>query len=500
MASTTPILGLKKPGTTEYYNIADDNGNMDLIDAAVGVRILKSEISELLMGARNINLVNGGELRWGIVANTFSWSKIMSIYPAGGKLLVGGVVIRSINIAIGTAVLANAGDCMYITIPATDGATAPVAVAQFNAITGTDKLILAVRDSDACLELLGGGWITYGTIVEAGGKRDNYIPKSIVTAANDFIVGSGNNAVAKKTLAETKTILGISTLDTLPITAGTAPTFTATQTDFTLVAGRRITVKFHVVSAAVSTLNVNALGAKGLKKPDGTDITNIKAGVYTFVYDGTSFIVQGEGASGNAVASDLLSGKTASTDAGEITGTMANRAGDNAAIANSVSGITLKLRPPSGFFDGVDDNVTITDADFIAANIKAGVDLFGLAGTLPLGKRIAVFKPVKQAYTFAIGRTITVAHGLAWTPSIIFAFTDCTEDTSVSGNQFAGLRVINGADYGNKLGTNNPGNTSLNNYHVYNITHDGTNITCYLYNLYPEGNTRNLSPIFVCIE
>jgi hypothetical protein len=37
----------------------------------------------------------------------------------------------------------------------------------------------------------------------------NRISKTIVTAANDFIVGSANATVAKKTLAETKTILGV---------------------------------------------------------------------------------------------------------------------------------------------------------------------------------------------------------------------------------------------------------------------------------------------------
>lgn len=58
------------------------------------------------------------------------------------------------------------------------------------------------------------------------------------------------------------------------------------------------------------------------------------------------------------------------------------RQGDNVALASSVSGTTLKLRPPAGIYDGVDDNVTLTDADFIAGNIKSGVNLFGVAGSL----------------------------------------------------------------------------------------------------------------------
>ena len=55
-------------------------------------------------------------------------------------------------------------------------------------------------------------------------------------------------------------------------------------------------------------------------------MTNLKAGgIYTLRYNGVNFILQGEGASGDATASDLLSGKTASTDAGEITGTIPSK-------------------------------------------------------------------------------------------------------------------------------------------------------------------------------
>ncbi len=46
------------------------------------------------------------------------------------------------------------------------------------------------------------------------------------------------------------------------------------------------------------TINVNGLGAKSVKKPNGNDVAagNLKAGsVYTVRYNGTSFILQGEG-------------------------------------------------------------------------------------------------------------------------------------------------------------------------------------------------------------
>ena len=93
--------------------------------------------------------------------------------------------------------------------------------------------------------------------------------------------------------------------------------------------------------------------------------------------------------SGTALAQYVLEPYTFTNNDGvEYTGTMPNRAGDTAAIASSVSGTTLKLRASTGFRDGVDDNVTITDADFLASNIKIGVDLLGLVGTLSNVKSI----------------------------------------------------------------------------------------------------------------
>jgi hypothetical protein len=92
-----------------------------------------------------------------------------------------------------------------------------------------------------------------------------------------------------------------------------------------LVAGFSLRFKNDIANTGAVTLNVNGLGAKAIVKNGGVALSsgNLKAGgLYTVAYDGTSFILQGEGGSGNAVASDLLSGKTATTDAGEITGTM----------------------------------------------------------------------------------------------------------------------------------------------------------------------------------
>lgn len=110
---------------------------------------------------------------------------------------------------------------------------------------------------------------------------------------------------------------------------------------------------------------------------------------------------------GSATAPDVDAGKTFyNTNAKtKITGTKVNRAGDNACLASSVSGTTLKLRAPAGSYDGVDDNVTITDADFVEANIANGINLFGKAGTL-------VGAPSHGSQAFTSGGTFTVPTGV----------------------------------------------------------------------------------------
>lgn len=77
-----------------------------------------------------------------------------------------------------------------------------------------------------------------------------------------------------------------------------------TANGFSLVEGARITVKFaNANTATTPTLKINTEDAKPLVKADGTAFKSIKAGIYSFVYDGSGFIVQGEG--GDLTDTDL---------------------------------------------------------------------------------------------------------------------------------------------------------------------------------------------------
>lgn len=221
-------------------------------------------------------------------------------------------------------------------------------------------------------------------------------------------------------------------------TAGTATAYTLTLNPVppALVAGLCVAVKVHVTSGANPTINVNGLGAKAIKKAEGNSVSLVSGGVYTMRYDGTAFILQGEGGEyGTASASQVLTGYSIGTANGIVAGTMPNRAGDTAALASSVSGTTLKLRASQGYRDGVDDNVTITDANFLAKFIQKDVQLFGLVGTLePLNYALGSVSPTGSLPFSAYNLVDTTyayvqVTGLAFKPKIIMIYNDSPSST-----------------------------------------------------------------------
>ncbi|MCI1615970.1 MAG: hypothetical protein LKH86_24710, partial [Heyndrickxia oleronia] len=162
------------------------------------------------------------------------------------------------------------------------------------------------------------------------------------------------------------------------VASGTANTYSVTlnpaPTGYT--DGMAISIKINVDSTGPSTLNVNGLGAVPLKKSNGNDVTNLKAnGVYTFRYNASTgnFILQGEGGSGNAQPSDVLSGKTFTNDSGEQTGTMPN----NGAI--TITPTTTDQAIPQGYHNG--SGKVKGSPNLIAPNIKKGVNIFDVIGS-----------------------------------------------------------------------------------------------------------------------
>jgi len=107
-----------------------------------------------------------------------------------------------------------------------------------------------------------------------------------------------------------------------------------------------------------------------------TDLTaaNIKSGVDIFGVSGTHTGIGGniqDTSSGDATAAEIVSGQKAWVDGSEITGTAT--AGDN------VTGSNLSMTIPDGLYSG-SKTATASDTDLTAANIKSGVDIFGVSG------------------------------------------------------------------------------------------------------------------------
>jgi hypothetical protein len=188
----------------------------------------------------------------------------------------------------------------------------------------------------------------------------------------DFNRAEGNTAV-------------LANLRAFQTAGGTGTAITVTTGYFELTDGRAITfIAANNNSGAATTINTDSTGAKPVYKPGGTTAPIFIAGkAYTVWYNtsGGCFFLKAN-AEGLALVADVLAGKTFSNDEDTgIVGTMPDRSGDTEALSSVVSGTTLKLRASDGYRDGANDYVTIDDADFDAANIKSGINIFGITGT-----------------------------------------------------------------------------------------------------------------------
>lgn len=195
------------------------------------------------------------------------------------------------------------------------------------------------------------------------------------------------------------------------VTSGSANAYTLTLNPAltAYAAGVCVAVKIHVANTGASTININGKGAKSIRDSKGNVLTAgklITNGVYTLRYDGTNFILQGEGGSGNATASDLLSGKTASTDAGDIVGTMQNRA----TVAYSITTQGGQYIVPEGYHNGL-GKVTASFANLVAENVKSGVNIGGVVGNLSLPTVVASADLAKMEFVVS---TPVSGGGASW--------------------------------------------------------------------------------------
>ncbi|MCP4365856.1 MAG: DUF1566 domain-containing protein [Planctomycetes bacterium] len=146
--------------------------------------------------------------------------------------------------------------------------------------------------------------------------------------------------------------------------------------------------------------------------------TNIKSSVDIFGVTGT--VIE---SSGDAVAGDVLTGKTFSNaGAAGVSGTMANIGAFALSCGVGDQGVT------AGYYSG---GTLAGDADLVAGNILSGVDIFGVTGTAAVASYPALVPKTGQTSTVPINSAPTgsdgnLQRGVSWpTPR----FTDNSNGT-----------------------------------------------------------------------
>jgi hypothetical protein len=284
---------------------------------------------------------------------------------------------------------------------------------------------------------------TYNTVIkkrnEANNEWDSILP---ITTVENVLINEEGDTVATH-LADY--VLQIP----YAVATGLANVYSVTlnPAPAAYIDGMAVAFKINVQNTGASTININGLGAKAIKKSNGNDVSsgNLKAGsIYSLRYNATvgNFILQGEGGEyGTAGAGQVLAGYTVGTDIGLVNGSMPN----NGAVAITPAIVNQVIA--AGYHNG--SGYVAGDTDLIADNIKNGVNIFGVTGTLvPKGQ--AIYN-TPGTYTFTvptgITRVITVitsatggagggAGGGGWTPRSCCG--DRIRDGGYGGNGFAG--------------------------------------------------------------
>ena len=141
---------------------------------------------------------------------------------------------------------------------------------------------------------------------------------------------------------------------------------------------------FKVTAAnggAATTIN-----GKNFYKPGGTTAPTLVVGNYVmaiYSLSGDCFFIRAS-ASGDALPSHVLAGKTFGNNDGEQVGIMTDRTGTvlNANDKEALDNGTLRVTPQKGYYDGATAKSYLYDTNYKAGNFPEDITVFGLQGTM----------------------------------------------------------------------------------------------------------------------
>jgi len=167
------------------------------------------------------------------------------------------------------------------------------------------------------------------------------------------------------------------------------------------------------------TINVNGLGTKAIKKPNGKDVTAgfLKAGsIYTVRYNGTNFILQGSDAAGTATPGDVTAGKTFSNDDDtDLVGTLPILGNRSTTLIINGPGTPQVVIPPGR----IDQSTIVARIDPSKASIiKLGETLGGVTGALKPFARESGTVSIQYVKSWFTPSSVTVS-GLPFAPETI---------------------------------------------------------------------------------
>lgn len=265
--------------------------------------------------------------------------------------------------------------------------------------------------------------------------------QAILNSLKSAIDGVAVGAIPDGSLTDAK--FSPANIKTIPyaLTTNVGNAYSVTVPGATLIDGLPLCVKFNAASTGAITVNLNGLGAISVVDYFGQAVTNVRLNLIANLrYDSVNgnFQLQGKGGGGNALAGDVRLSKTATTDAGPITGsldlsllvtgnlragvtidgvagkasvvdtadanaiasqilsglyayvngvkltgTMPNKSGNVGAPYALYQDVTpgLQVYPPTGYYPQGAAYVAVNDANYIPGNILSGKTIFGLAGT-----------------------------------------------------------------------------------------------------------------------